>query len=343
MCSYTCHKNCHEKVFAKCIAREGPVTPTENGASNAALRISHNIPHRFEPSFNLAATWCAHCGYLLPLGKKHSMKCTECGATSHKECCHFLPDHCGLDVQRVKQLLETLEDVERLKRQRESQIRREEAENITAGYSPGTEQMTVASTTSSTAHSFSETPAAIAPKPLPPIYPPGAMTKAKVLEAQHRISQLKPAKAPRGIALDDFDFQAVLGKGNFGKVMLAQERTTGILYAIKILKKEFIIENDEIESTKAEKRVFQTINQTQFPFLVNLHSCFQTESRLYFVMEYVSGGDLMWHIQHRPFTPDQAKFYACEILLALEYFHQNNIIYRYATLHGRDRDDVLVI
>ncbi|KAM0753436.1 hypothetical protein T439DRAFT_297773 [Meredithblackwellia eburnea MCA 4105] len=132
----------------------------------------------------------------------------------------------------------------------------------------------------------------------------------------------------RRIGLDDFNFLAVLGKGNFGKVMLAEEKRTSQLYAIKVLKKEFIIENDEVESTKSEKRVFLAAARERHPFLLGLHSCFQTETRIYFVMEYVSGGDLMLHIQREQFTPRRAKFYAAEVLLALEYFHQNGIVYR---------------
>ena len=87
----------------------------------------------------------------------------------------------------------------------------------------------------------------------------------------------------RKVGLDDFNFLAVLGKGNFGKVMLAEEKKTNKQWAIKVLKKEFIIENDEIESTKSEKRVFLAAARERHPFLLDLHSCFQTETRIYFV------------------------------------------------------------
>lgn len=128
--------------------------------------------------------------------------------------------------------------------------------------------------------------------------------------------------------LNDFNFLAVLGKGNFGKVMLAEEKRTGQLFAIKVLKKEFIIENDEIDSMRSEKRVFLTVAREQHPFLLGLHSTFQTETRVYFVMEYVGGGDLMLHIQREQFNMRRAKFYAAEVLLALEYFHKHGIVYR---------------
>ncbi|OAL40324.1 protein kinase C-like protein [Fonsecaea nubica] len=147
-------------------------------------------------------------------------------------------------------------------------------------------------------------------------------------------SQQQVATPPSGrgsgprIGLDHFNFLAVLGKGNFGKVMLAEAKSSKKLYAIKVLKKEFIIENDEVESTKSEKRVFLIANKERHPFLLNLHACFQTETRVYFVMEYISGGDLMLHIQRGQFGLKRAQFYAAEVCLALKYFHENGVIYR---------------
>ena len=146
--------------------------------------------------------------------------------------------------------------------------------------------------------------------------------------SQPPAQQQQPASTGRRIGLEHFNFLAVLGKGNFGKVMLAETKTTKKLYAIKVLKKEFIIENDEVDSIKSEKRVFLVANKMRHPFLLNLHACFQTETRVYFVMEYISGGDLMLHIQRGQFGSKRAQFYAAEVCLALKYFHENGVVYR---------------
>lgn len=168
-----------------------------------------------------------------------------------------------------------------------------------------------------------QTPTHVAPsQPVQPVQPPAPLVQQP--------PQPQPPKESRGprIGLDHFNFLAVLGKGNFGKVMLAETKTTKKLYAIKVLKKEFIIENDEVESTKSEKRVFLIANKDRHPFLLNLHACFQTETRVYFVMEYIRGGDLMLHIQRGQFGLKRAQFYAAEVCLALKYFHENGVIYR---------------
>jgi hypothetical protein len=139
--------------------------------------------------------------------------------------------------------------------------------------------------------------------------PPQSQAYTTVSQAPPR-KAAPPANEPgtgRRIGLDHFNFLAVLGKGNFGKVMLAETKQSKQLYAIKVLKKEFIIENDEVESTRSEKRVFLIANKERHPFLLNLHACFQTETRVYFVMEYISGGDLMLHIQRGQFGTKRAQ------------------------------------
>ncbi|SCU89340.1 LAME_0E03048g1_1 [Lachancea meyersii CBS 8951] len=138
----------------------------------------------------------------------------------------------------------------------------------------------------------------------------------------------KKASKRRKISLDDFILLKVLGKGNFGKVLLAKSKNNERLCAIKVLKKDHIIKNHDIESARAEKKVFLLATKARHPFLTNLYCSFQTENRIYFAMEFIGGGDLMWHVQNQRLSVRRAKFYAAEVLLALKYFHDNGVIYR---------------
>uniref|UniRef100_A0A9J7XH99 protein kinase C n=2 Tax=Cyprinus carpio TaxID=7962 RepID=A0A9J7XH99_CYPCA len=129
-------------------------------------------------------------------------------------------------------------------------------------------------------------------------------------------------------SLKDFKCVAVLGRGHFGKVLLAEYSITGEMFAIKALKKGDIVARDEVESLMCEKRIFETVNSVRHPFLVNLFACFQTKEHVCFVMEYAAGGDLMMHIHADVFSEPRATFYAACVVLGLQFLHEHEIVYR---------------
>uniref|UniRef100_A0A8C9VRH2 protein kinase C n=1 Tax=Scleropages formosus TaxID=113540 RepID=A0A8C9VRH2_SCLFO len=128
--------------------------------------------------------------------------------------------------------------------------------------------------------------------------------------------------------MEDFSFIAVLGRGHFGKVLLAESKRTGKLYAIKALKKGDVITRDEVESLMCEKRIFETIGASRHPFLVHMHSCLQTADHVCFIMDYSPGGDLMMHIHKNVFNEQQTRFFTACVVLGLEFLHLSGIVYR---------------
>ncbi|XP_069608420.1 serine/threonine-protein kinase Sgk2 [Ranitomeya imitator] len=125
----------------------------------------------------------------------------------------------------------------------------------------------------------------------------------------------------------DFDFLKVIGKGSFGKVLLAKRKSDNKFYAVKVLQKKTILKRKEQSHIMAERNVLLT--NLKHPFLVGLHFSFQTPEKLYFVLDYVNGGELFFHLQReRSFLEPRARFYSAEVASAIGYLHSQNIIYR---------------
>ncbi|KAJ8388099.1 hypothetical protein AAFF_G00147170 [Aldrovandia affinis] len=134
-------------------------------------------------------------------------------------------------------------------------------------------------------------------------------------------------KISQGLGLGDFDLIRVIGRGSYAKVLLVRLKKNEQIYAMKVVKKELVHDDEDIDWVQTEKHVFEQASNN--PFLVGLHSCFQTESRLFLVIDYVNGGDLMFHMQRQRKLPEEhARFYAAEICIALNFLHEKGIIYR---------------
>ncbi|KAJ3811807.1 AGC/RSK protein kinase [Lentinula aff. lateritia] len=120
----------------------------------------------------------------------------------------------------------------------------------------------------------------------------------------------------------------MLGKGDVGKVYLVREKKTDKLFAMKVLSKKEMIERKKIKRALTEQEILATANH---PFIVTLYHSFQSEGYLYFCMEYCMGGEFFRALQTRPgkcLSEDGSRFYAAEVVAALEYLHLMGFIYR---------------
>ena len=128
------------------------------------------------------------------------------------------------------------------------------------------------------------------------------------------------------VTLDDFHLIKVIGKGSFAKVVLVRQKKTEKLYAMKILKKDHIVKRKQVEHTNTERAVLRF---TRHPFIVQLHYAFQTSDRLFFVLDYCSGGELFFHLgKAGEFRESVARYYTAELVLGLSHLHSKGVIYR---------------
>ncbi|EKM80493.1 hypothetical protein AGABI1DRAFT_113660 [Agaricus bisporus var. burnettii JB137-S8] len=134
-------------------------------------------------------------------------------------------------------------------------------------------------------------------------------------------------KTKRALTPRDFEFLKLIGVGTFGKVFQVRKKDTRRIYAMKVLSKKEIVAKKEVAHTIGERKILQ--RSLDSPFLVGLKFSFQTDTELYLVTDFKSGGELFWHLQRETrFSEERARFYIAELTLALEHLHKYNIVYR---------------
>jgi tRNA A-37 threonylcarbamoyl transferase component Bud32 len=130
---------------------------------------------------------------------------------------------------------------------------------------------------------------------------------------------------PEALTIHDFEMVSVLGKGSFGAVMLVRFKKDGRIFALKIIKKSGMDKAD-IRNAMEERQILQRI---QHPYICSLTFAFQTNERLYLGMKYYAAGDLFYHLNMRGQLPVRdTQLYAAELVLAISYLHDLNILYR---------------
>ncbi|KAG1704556.1 hypothetical protein DVH05_005487 [Phytophthora capsici] len=124
----------------------------------------------------------------------------------------------------------------------------------------------------------------------------------------------------------DFDLLCVIGMGAFGKVIQVRHQPTDEILAMKIVSNKYIVQKNSVAYLQAERDIMTKINH---PFLISLRYAFQTKSNVYLVMPFVAGGELFHHLHKEGLLLESsAKFYAAEMVLALEHLHSRGIIHR---------------
>ncbi|KAK9239203.1 kinase-like domain-containing protein [Lipomyces kononenkoae] len=153
--------------------------------------------------------------------------------------------------------------------------------------------------------------------------------KGEQVSGEVRLQMLYEAVSKRHYGPDDFEVLRLIGKGTFGQVYQVRKKDTDRIYAMKILSKKVIVQKKEVAHTIGERNILVRTATADSPFIVGLKFSFQTPTDLYLVTDYMSGGELFWHLQKEGrFREERAKFYIAELILALENLHNHDIVYR---------------
>ncbi|XP_030921601.1 protein kinase C gamma type-like, partial [Geospiza fortis] len=244
MHSFVVHKRCHEFVTFECPgAGKGPQTDDPRNK------------HKFKVHSYSSPTFCDHCGSLLYGLVHQGMKCSCCEMNVHKRCVQSVPSLCGVDHTERRGRL---------------QIRIQALPGEQLHVTVGEARNLIPMDPNGLSDPYVK---------LKLIPDPKNVSKQKTRTVKATLNPvwneafLFPPGSGRS-QLGDFTFLMVLGKGSFGKVMLAERRGSAELFAIKILKKDVVVQDDDAASTLVERRVLALGPRPHF--LTHLHSTFQT-------------------------------------------------------------------
>ncbi|XP_048881536.1 protein kinase C theta type [Brienomyrus brachyistius] len=311
-CSVAIHKKCIDKVIATCTGS----AINRNETMNLKERFKIDMPHRFKVYNYKSPTFCQHCGTLLWGLAKQGLKCEECGMNVHHKCLMKVANLCGVNQKLMAETLATIGITQ--------QARNSRGYDLFGSGPTGTGQ-------ASPPEPSGTTPSSVAPsasrKDYPGIFWDRPMEGEQFAPQGQETPSVVPQNEAYKFTIDDFTLHKMLGKGSFGKVFLAELKSNNQFFAIKALKKDVVLMDDDVECTMVERRVLSLA--WGHPFLTHLYCTFQTKENLFFVMEYLNGGDLMFHIQNcQKFDLQRSIFYGAEIICGLQFLHSKGIIYR---------------
>ncbi|XP_064198691.1 protein kinase C theta type isoform X1 [Anguilla rostrata] len=294
-CNAAIHKKCIDKVIAACTG--SAINSKETLIHKERFKI--DVPHRFKAYTFMSPTFCEHCGTLLWGLARQGQKCEECSMNVHHKCVNKVANLCGVNQKLMAEALARIETTQ-------------QARSSKDGDDAGLEDLT------GDGHPDL-------------VREPSGCTQCFAIPSMGRKErQWQTAGVPQTaqkFTIDSFVLHKMLGRGSFGKVFLAELKSTGQFFALKVLKKDVVLMDDDVDYIMVERRVLSVA--WEHPFLTHLHCTFQTKENLFFVMEYVNGGDLMFHIQNcRTFNLRRSTFYAAEIICGLQFLHSKGIIYR---------------
>ncbi|EPY80341.1 hypothetical protein CB1_000843007 [Camelus ferus] len=277
VCTCVVHKRCHELIITKCTGLKKQETPDEVGSQ----RFSVNMPHKFGIHNYKVPTFCDHCGSLLWGLLRQGLQCKVCKMNVHRRCETNVAPICGVDARGIAKVLADLgvtpDKITNSGQRRKKLIAGAESPQPASGSSPSEEDRSKSAPTSPCDQEIKELE--------------NNIRKALSFDnrgEEHRATsstdgqlaspgengEVRQGQAKR-LGLDEFNFIKVLGKGSFGKVMLAELKGKDEVYAVKVLKKDVILQDDDVDCTMTEKRILALARK--HPYLTQLYCCFQTK------------------------------------------------------------------